>query len=280
MVVTMASPNAPVISLSYATPPDDRIRYGSQPPQLNQSANLVLMKDKDDFSKGPAYVFQQQYDKVVIVHEADLPGGISSPKRSFLKRWFYDKGLENRGSLMKRQKDDQWASTTFANPSDRPWYCYWNNTILEGFIFVTRDANVSASASGASPSAVATSSSSDPFPAARLKRQSPLSYPKSVKIEERSPLYPSHQPYCVQMQILYTNQPNPVLNPNTNSLNTIYLSETESQSLVQNQAMPGMAGVPPLSTLPASPSGFPKKRGIIEKRVTAPSSCQCGWMED
>ena len=283
MVVTMASPNAPVISLSYATPSDGRIRYGSQPPQLNQPANLVLMKDKDDFNKGPAYVFQQQYDKVVVVHEGDLPGGIPSSKRSFLKRWFYDKDRERHGNLMERQEDDQWASTTFANPIDRPWYCYWNNTILEGFIFITKDANVSASASGASPSAAATSSGSDPFPGARLKRQSPaspLSYPKLVKIEERRPLNPSQRPYCVQMQILYTNRPNPVLNPNTKSVNTIYLSETESQSLVQNQAMPGIADAPPLPSLPASASGYPKKRDTIEKRITAPNSCQCGWLED
>ena len=283
MVVTMASPNAPVISLSYATPSDGRIRYGAQPPQLNQPANLVLMKDKDDFNKGPAYVFQQQYDKVVIVHAGDLPGAILSPKRSFLKRWFFDKGLKNRGNLMGRQEDDQWASTTIAKPMDRPWYCYWNNTILEGFIFVTRDANVSASASGASPSAAATSSGSDTFPAARHRRQSPASppsYPKSVKFEERRPINPSHQPYCVQMQILYTNQVNPVRNPNTNGPNTIYLSEIEGQSLVQNQAMPGMADAPPLPSLPASPSGFPKKRGTIETRVTASSSCQCGWMEN
>ncbi len=280
MVVTMAGPNAPVVSLSYATLFNDGyLRYGSQPPQINKSANLVLMRDKDDFDKGPAYVFQQQYDKLVVVHEGDLPGGIPSSKRSFLKRWFYD---ENRRSLMRRQEDDEWASKTIAKPVDRPWFCYWNSTIIEGFIFVTQDVSPSASASEASPSAAATSSGSYQFPGSYSKRSSPpapSSYPKSVKIEERRPLNPS-QPYCVQMQILYNLQIVPVYD-NAQRVNKIYLSETESQSLVQNQAIPGMAGMPPLpTTLPASPSGFPKKRGAMDKRVTLPSSCQCGWMED
>lgn len=274
MVVTMEGSNAPIISLSYATHSDGYIRYGSQPPQLTQPANLVLMKDKDDFNKGPAYVFQQQYNKVVIVHEEDLPGGILRSKRSLLKRRFYDKELENHGSLIGRQEDD-----SIAHPVDRPWFCYWNNTVLEGFIFVTQDA--SASASGAFPSAAATSSGSPQFPGSRSKRHNfpTPSYPKSVKIEERRPLNPS-QPYCEQMQILDTYQPGPVVNPTTHLVNTVYLSETESQSLVQSHAMPGMAGGPPPPAPAALPSGFPKKRGAIGKRVTPPSSCQCGWMTD
>lgn len=278
MVVTMVGPNAPIISLSYATPSDGYIRYGSQPPQLNQPANLVLMKDKDDFNKGPAYVFQQQYDKVVIVHEQDIPGGIPSSKRSLFKRWFYDKGLENHRSLIGRQDDDEWTSNSIAQPVDRPWFCYWNNTILEGFIFVTQNASASASASGASSSAAATISGSSQFPGSRFKRQSPPSapsYPKSMKIEERRPLNPS-QPYCEQMQILNTYQPGPVVNPITHLVNTVYLYETESIGLVENQ----MAGGPPLSAPAASPSSFPKKREAMDKRFTRPSSCQCGWMTD
>lgn len=276
MVVSMAGPNAPVVSLSYATPSDGLIRYGSQPPQLNQPANLVLMKDKYDSNKGPAYVFQQQYTKVVIVHEGDIPGSISGSKRSLLNRWFYDKGFENHGSLIGRQEDDEWMSDSIARPVDRPWFCYWNNTILEGFIFVTQDASASASAS---PSAAATSSQ---LPESRFKRQSPPgppSYPKSVKIEERRPLNPSPA-YCEQMQILNNNQPGPVVNPNTQKVNTVNLTETESLSFVQNQAMKGMAGGPPLSASAASPSGFPKKRGAIDKRLTSPSYCQCGWMTE
>ena len=271
MVVTLAGSNTPQISLSYPTSSDGSIRYGAQPPQLNQTANLVLMDDRDDFNKGPGYVFQQQYNKIVVVHEADLPGGTSSWKRSLLGRWFYDKGLENRGSLIGRQEDDEWTSDSIARPVDRPWFCYWNNTILEGFIFVTQDASASASASGTSLSAAATSSGSSSFPGSRFKRQSPSSlsfYPKSVKIEERRPLKPI-QPYCEQMQILDNYQLGPVMN-------TIQLSEIESQSLIQNQATQGMAGSVSLQAPAASPSGFPRKRANMD--TTPPSSCQCGWM--
>lgn len=277
----MTVANQPVVSLSSALPSDGLIRYGSQPPQLNQPANLVLMKDKDDFNKGPAYVFQQLYNKVVIVHEEDIPGGIPSSKRSLLKRWFFDPGFDKHASLIGRQEDDQWMSDSIAQPADRPWYCYWNNTILEGLLFVTEDASASASASNTYPSAAATSSGSSQFPGSRFKRQTPSSplYPKSIKIEERRPQNPT-PPYCEQMQILYTNEPNPILNPTTGKVNTVYLSETESQSLIQDQAIPGMPGTSPLSAPTASSSGFPAKRAAKEKRAAPPSSCQCGWMTD
>ena len=273
MIVTIMPSNVPVVSLTYPTPYDGSIYYGSQPPQLNQPAHLVLMNDKDDFGKGPAYVFQQPYDKLVIVHEGDLPGGVKSSKRSFLKRWLYGDGPESLGSLTGRQENDEndeWTSHSIAKPGDKPWFCYWNNTILEGFIFVTQDANASASASDASPSAAATSLGSGPFDGSRLKRHGPASqsYPKSVKIEERRPLKPS-QAYCQQMQILNTLQPGAL------PVNTVYLNETGSQSIAQNQAMPGI----PYFGVPASPTNIPTKRGAMHKRTTSPSTCQCKWMD-
>ena len=282
MIVTMAASNVPAVSLNYLTPSDGLIYYGSQPPQLNQPAPLVLMNDKDDAGKGPAYVFQQPYDKLVIVHEGDLPGGVQSSKRSFIKRWLYGDGPESLRSLTRRQENDEndeWTSQSIVKPGDKPWFCYWNNTILEGFIFVTQDANASASASDASPSAAATSSGTNPIDGSRLKRHGPASpsYPKSVKIEERRPLKPS-QPYCQQMQILNTLQPGALLNPDTHSVNTVYLNETGSQSLVQNEAMPGMAGIPHFA-VPASPTNIPTKRGAMHKRTTSPSTCQCKWMD-
>lgn len=276
MVVTIADSNAPEISLLYPPPSDIYTHYGSQPPQLNRPANLVLMNDKDDFNKGPAYWFQQQYDKLVIVHEGDLHGAIPSPRRSFLKRWFYDNRLENPGSLKGRQDDDTWASNTFAQPGQKPWFCYWNNTVLEGFVFITQDANLSASTSNASPSAAATSSGSSEWSRSRLRRQSSATssaYPKSVKFEERRPLKPS-QPYCQQLQILDTYQ------PGSSILQTIYLNETGSQSLVQNQAMQGMGGIHIPLEPAASPPGSSKKRGAMHKRTTYPSACQCQWMTD
>ena len=277
IMVTMGSSNMPVVSLTYSPPSDGRLFYGSQPPQLNQPAPLMLVNDKDDSGKGPAYVFQQPYDKLVIVHEGDLPGGVQNSKRSFLKRWLYGNGPESLGSLTGRQENDEndaWTSQLTAKPGDKPWFCYWNNTILEGFIFVTQDANSSASASDATPSAAATSLGSDSSEGTRLKRQNPASplYPKSVKIEERRPSKPS-QAYCQQMQILNTLQPGPLP-----SVNTFYLNETGSQSLDQDQAMQGMGGIPHF-VVPAVPSNIPTKRGAMHKRTTSPSACQCEWMD-
>ncbi len=279
----MIGPHAPVVSLSYPQSPNAPIRYGAQPPALDGETDLMLFKDRDAFNKGAAYFFWQEYNKTVIVHNSDLPGGLPGSKRSFLRRWFFDEdGLGEPSILSERDSyamDSQWPSNSIAQPADKPWYCYWPQTILEGFIFVYEDADESSSRSTAPSGGAPTNAPS--FGPPSEKREAPANlqrYPKTVKIEERRNPHSSIQPYCQQMQILNNNQPGPLKNPSTQELIQIQLTESEpmiQHQMNQDQEAPGG---PPANG--ASPTNSPGRRRAINKRGLAGNgpSCQCEWM--
>ena len=286
MAVQMAGPNRPMVSLSYPEPSNPSIRYGAQPPELSGLANLILMKDKDESSKGPAYLFTQQYNKTVIVHNSDLPGGLPNSKRSLIQRWFSTGDVEGRFEVSKRYTDDsQWTSNSIAKPADKPWYCYWPNTILEGFIYITQDVEQSENGSAASSEAAMTTSPPSAPSGVYEKRQAPANiqlYPKVVKIEERrSPMNPI-KPYCQQMQILNTNQPGPLTDPATGQLIQIQLEETEiaTQHQFDQDDDFGQAAPSALPSIPAMPQSLPGGRRAKYKRTSTGSGplCQCEWM--
>ena len=176
------------------------------------------MNDKNDRGKGPAYFFQQFYNKVVIVKEVEFE--YSGSKRSLTR------GIEASKSITERGRG---AGAKFEKilPSDRPWYCIWNDTILEGFIYATQenDDTVGISAPLAaistaysvfaaglpaiSASPLLTTSTNNPQSATKeqwSKRQATgLPFPKRVKLEERRTVN-SPQPYCKQMQLLNNGQ--------------------------------------------------------------------------
>ena len=296
MEVQMTGPQQPMVSLSYIAPPNPTIqppqpiiRYGAQPPQLGGQASLFLMRDKDQSSKGPAYLFTQAYNKTVIVHNADLNGGTSGvpgSKRSLIKRWLFNE-IERSGELYERgdYADSQYSSDTVAQVGDKPWYCYWPGTILEGFIYVTQNADGTTSGSAAMSGAALTTSAPSAPSQGSQKRQAPASvspYPKLVKIEERRSSWNPVKPYCQQMQILNTYEPGPVTDQNTGQLVQIQLDETEP-SMIQHQFNPqgnfGPAAATSFPSSPSMPTGLPGRRRTIEKRDVpgAGSLCQCEW---
>lgn len=89
--------------------PYTNIGYGTELPHLLFSQKLRLVTDKDATYRGPAWQFQAQYDKVVV----------ASPD-----------AFEPTASKLKTR---DWLHV--AQPGDQPWYCYWNQTLLEGFIY-------------------------------------------------------------------------------------------------------------------------------------------------
>lgn len=97
--------------------------YGTQPPVLNGSQVLNLVTDSQDPGRGPAWFFQLPYDKVVILPQAALAAPLDNVKRDFDGR---DEGRIAHEFLRKN----------VAQPGDRPWFCFWNGTLLEGFIYV------------------------------------------------------------------------------------------------------------------------------------------------
>ena len=269
-----------MVSLNYPAPPMAPIRYGAQPPQLNRPSPLALMENRDDPTRGPAYMFVELYNKTVILREGDLPGGYPSQKRSLWERWSLSEATVDKPARLRERDDSTWESDSIAQPTDKPWYCFWNGTILEGFIFITQSANTSASENTTSPSAAATSEAyfqgMNQPPRKRQASPSPIQYPKMIKIEERRSQNTCVQPYCQQMQILNTGQPGPLQNPITGDLIIVNLTESEPPFQHQAQEIPGGEGGPsgPWDSAPTT-GGQPRRRSHNKRQSL--SSCQCEW---
>lgn len=242
----------------------------------------MLMKDRNNWNKGPAYFFQQSYNKTVIVRERDMPPGYPHSKRSssgMFRRWISG-GQEIDGAMDLHERDQSdWANNEYASITDKPWFCFWNETMLEGFIYVTQDQ----AGTPSRPTAVSTgaysvlSGTSLAAPtSAGHKRQQPspatLHYPKVVKLEERRLYRSAVQPYCQQMQILNNYQPGPLADPSNGQLIQIQL--TESEPLPQNRMMrSGVDGVPSAQGTALSSM----RRSVKRQSPQRPSNCMCEW---
>lgn len=101
---------------------DTQISYGTQVSAMNtQLSQFLAVMDNDAPGNGPAFYFQQYYNKLVVVPENALK--ISSGK---LKP---RQGYYNLAQGWLQQK-------SVAAAGDQPWFCFWNNTFLEGFVYV------------------------------------------------------------------------------------------------------------------------------------------------
>ncbi|KIX03087.1 uncharacterized protein Z518_06637 [Rhinocladiella mackenziei CBS 650.93] len=122
-------------------------KYGPQPPDFNGTAfTLQPYKDKEDDELGVALFFSVLFDKLSILHSDELTP--SGPK----KRSVPASHLEQRG-------DDIWTAD-YLSVGDQPWYCFWNSTISEFWVFLDQDTtdDDDSSASGSA----ATITSGDP----------------------------------------------------------------------------------------------------------------------
>jgi hypothetical protein len=98
--------------------PNGSILYGLQTPLLDmQPMQLVL--DLDYKALGPAHHFSAFYDKLVILRPEEL-NNLGSGSAS---------GIKNR------QSPDVYRQRFQVQPGDYPWYCYWNQTYIEGYIY-------------------------------------------------------------------------------------------------------------------------------------------------
>jgi len=100
--------------------------YGAQPPMVMSPQVLNLVIDSQDPAQGPAWFFEMTYDKLVILPENAFTTG-SSSNRKRKEPHVHDrdhpfKSFENRKNILQ--------------PGDKPWFCYWNGTLLETFIYV------------------------------------------------------------------------------------------------------------------------------------------------
>ncbi|KAL9027419.1 MAG: hypothetical protein Q9196_004050 [Gyalolechia fulgens] len=260
----------------------NQIHFGSQPPQTDHAASLMLMGDKDGMERGPAWFFQQPYTKIVVIPDQDwgLDGGYRKRRLNFLRRRTESRRLNIRGYDSPQE---------IAPIAAKPWFCYWNNTILEGFIYVTQnssgqpqstsaeansamspsgDLSTPATASweghGAAPFAASTSSAPDPAtPVVSMEKRNttdPLqlpAYPRDVKIEERRDPGVVLQPYCVHMQIMNDGSAQP-------------LPDEDIISLTEYKPDDDEVGPQPTSDK--------EKRGYLWERSSATSACECEWL--
>ncbi|KAF2097465.1 hypothetical protein NA57DRAFT_77722 [Rhizodiscina lignyota] len=121
-------------------PSNSGFNYGTQPPVMQVSA-LEWVVDLDDPHQGPALHFQAMYDKVVIVSENDFDPD-DSPSR-LLRRGGGNNGLSfGPGDEFHNKKGK-------VNNGDQPWLCYWNQTFIEGFIYMEQNSSDAASQSSA-----------------------------------------------------------------------------------------------------------------------------------
>lgn len=193
------------------------LTYGPQAPSLEPTPYpLSLMLDKDDIQLGPALFFFTAFDKLVVVPESFFPSSGSGSKRS----------TSDESNLF------DWVDSEkhIAEVGDEPWFCWWNSTILELFIYVNQTTieaeeassqSASKAATGAAPTTTEPAMTGVPV---HLDARSPGGdvdddddddhdydfedeeyldqYPNVMKIEEKRSTPTSEQPYCQQMRVL------------------------------------------------------------------------------
>lgn len=200
--------------------------YGTLPPVLSSTQVMNLVIDSQDPDRGPAWFFELPYNKIVIVPEAALsPSG--SQKRE------NDERDHTVSDFMRKQ---------VAQPGDQPWFCYWNGTLLEAFIYVNdtsiAGAYTTSTTSTSLPTKTSGSTASPTFSSSSADSSMPVwlpAYPKVMKIEERRvPGDQSITPYCIQQNIDAYGVATPLLN-STGLPVTIYLNETQASSVSQIQ---------------------------------------------
>lgn len=103
------------------------VRFGAQPPIMDDFTSMSLMKASDHLDKGPAYVFHKQFDKLVILPEDTF----QTPKTRRRRNDESHNVVYTAGA--------NFTPAVYAPIGHKPWYCYWNRTLLEGFIFVDTD---------------------------------------------------------------------------------------------------------------------------------------------
>ncbi|GMG32055.1 unnamed protein product [Aspergillus oryzae] len=172
--------------------------YGAQAPYFSDpTQSLSLMMDSSDLSLGPALTFFSLFDKLVIV-----------PQDTF-----------SSSAVSKRaiSEDDVMAGAFrrlhTAQAGDKPWFCWWNSTVMEFFLYLnqsTKDAQYS-STSTHLPSSQSTDSLSS----------SVSNYPLRIKMDEKRDYPEAQSPYCQQMQVLDNGSVSPI------SQQTLQIKELE-----------------------------------------------------
>jgi hypothetical protein len=214
--------------------------YGAQAPILSYPQIMKLVTDSEEPEKGPAWWFQLPYNKLVILREGDL--SMINSKRDV---------VEERGGNGDWHETGDFMRKGVAQPGEKPWFCYWNGTLLETFIYVNQtsaagsqqassSAAMTATTSAPSSTQPATGTYSSSVPTSNVQSQGssysgqsqlpyfPPAYPRVIKLEERRIPRGAQNiaPYCVQQIVQSDGSTMPYMN-STGQPVTIYLNETQ-----------------------------------------------------
>jgi hypothetical protein len=271
--------NPPAAMVRGLTKPDGGIQYGVQAPNL-PDMDMQLVVDTDYQAYGPAYHFSARYDKLVVLNSDELTAGASSSTPDA------QPNFRHRFQVQ---------------PGDEPWFCYWNGTYIEGYVYVMDNSTAASFSSfptgwpsnpydssvpvdSLGPSTVFTPASSTvsggtPTPTRARRRRgdgdyprlSP--YPRIVKIEERR-LPESTPAYCQKMRLYDTGIVLPVTDNNEQPI-IIALQENDPSfdAFLQADAAPSSS-----SSSSASSNITTKRSRSVEKRTEPLGACHCQWM--
>ena len=123
--------------------------YGTQPPRIEGSQPAMLVDDLDDSEYGPAWFFQVAYPKLVVLQESTFSTSLTTldqeadltpetPSGTTVVREGYDgykRDLAEDAAAEKDKRATDRVRKGVAQPGDKPWFCYWNGTLLEVFIY-------------------------------------------------------------------------------------------------------------------------------------------------
>ncbi|KAE8145042.1 hypothetical protein BDV25DRAFT_145031 [Aspergillus avenaceus] len=167
--------------------------YGAQPPYFSDSAqSLTVMMDSNDLSLGPALTFFSLFDKLVILPQ-DTFSSSSVSKRSVNE----DEVLAN-----------SYRRLQVARAGDKPWFCWWNSTVMEFFMYLNQSTKVDNY--GPTTTTLFATQTTGTASVATATSTSIPDYPLRIKMEEKRDYSGAQNPYCQQMQVLRDGSVSPV----------------------------------------------------------------------
>ena len=110
---------------------DPGFQYGAQYKFMDTDfTTYQAVQESGEEDKGPAFYFGQTYDKIVLLPESAFPVPSGAPRKRDFQRDFSQDFQMPPGWGRNRQ---------VVNHGDKPWMCVWNDTLIEGWIYVEQN---------------------------------------------------------------------------------------------------------------------------------------------
>lgn len=179
--------------------PSSTFTYGAQPPFLptpTQSLNMAV--DTSDPSMGPALFFYALFNKLVVLPDQAFSSSSVSARSYYPGDSNIIEALTNRKNV--------------AQPGDKPWFCWWNSTMMEFFLYVNQSSTDTSSGSTATTDNNMPASTATSIHSGAKRGDNPADYPRKIKIEERRDYSGAQAPYCQQMHVMPDGHAVPLAN--------------------------------------------------------------------